>query len=114
MLISDWSSDVCSSDLFDSEVFFPGAWDTTVVDGTSYGVPWYVETRVLYYRTDLAEKEGLEAPKTWADLTAFAAGLQAAGAEHGIALQTKGNPTAQIGSAAGRERGCKDGETTGG
>lgn len=79
---------------FDSGAFFPGAWDTTVVDGTSYGVPWYVESRVLYYRKDLAEQEGLEAPKTWADLTDFAAGLQDAGAEHGIALQTRGNSTA--------------------
>jgi multiple sugar transport system substrate-binding protein len=78
----------------DSEAFFPGAWDTTVVDGTSYGVPWYVETRVLYYRTDLAEESGVEAPETWDDLTAFAAGLQDAGAEHGIALQTRGNSTA--------------------
>ena len=30
-----------------------------VVDGTSYGVPWYVETRVLYYRTDLVETRAL-------------------------------------------------------
>lgn len=78
----------------DSEAFFPGAWDTTVVDGTSYGVPWYVESRVLYYRTDLAGESGQEAPKTWADLAEFAAGLQDAGADHGIALQTRGNSTA--------------------
>ncbi|MGH2401383.1 MAG: extracellular solute-binding protein, partial [Candidatus Limnocylindria bacterium] len=43
----------------DSSQFFGGAWDTTVVDGTSYGVPWYVETRLLYYRTDLAEEGGV-------------------------------------------------------
>jgi multiple sugar transport system substrate-binding protein len=76
-----------------ADAFFPGAWDTTVVDGTSYGVPWYVETRVLYYRTDLAQEAGIEQPQTWADLTAFAAGLQDAGAEHGIALQTRGEAT---------------------
>ena len=28
----------------------------------SYGVPWYVETRLLYYRTDIAEKAGITAP----------------------------------------------------
>lgn len=78
----------------DPDAFFPGAWDTTVVDGTSYGVPWYVESRVLYYRTDLAEKAGVEAPQTWDDLTEFAAGLQDAGADEGIALQTRGNSTA--------------------
>ena len=44
--------------LVDEADFFPGAWESTEVGGTSYGVPWYVETRVLYYRTDLAEKAG--------------------------------------------------------
>ena len=29
-----------------------------MVDGVSYGVPWYVETRLVYYRTDLAERAG--------------------------------------------------------
>lgn len=76
-----------------SDSFFPGAWETTEVDGTSYGVPWYVETRVLYYRTDLAEKAGVEEPQTWDDLKTFASGLQDAGADHGIALQTRGDST---------------------
>ncbi|MGH3386145.1 MAG: sugar ABC transporter substrate-binding protein [Nocardioidaceae bacterium] len=69
--------------------FFPGAWGSTVVGDTAYGVPWYVETRVLYYRTDLAEKAGWsEPPKTWDELTTFAADLQAkGGAEYGISLQ---------------------------
>ncbi len=49
--------------LVDEADFFPGAWGSTEVGGTSYGVPWYVETRVLYYRKDLAEKAGwTEAP----------------------------------------------------
>ncbi|GAA1724681.1 extracellular solute-binding protein [Isoptericola hypogeus] len=77
----------------DSGAFFPGAWETTEVDGTSYAVPWYVETRVLYYRTDLAEKAGVEEPKAWDDLKTFAAGMQDAGADYGIALQTRGDST---------------------
>jgi hypothetical protein len=52
-------------DVIDPDSFFEGAWETTVVDGTSYGVPWYVETRLLYYRTDLADQAGLEPPGTW-------------------------------------------------
>ena len=61
--------------LVDEADFFPGAWGSTEVGGTSYGVPWYVETRVLYYRTDLAEKAGwAEAPQTWDELKTFAAG----------------------------------------
>src|SRR5687768_17573681 len=75
----------------DGSQFFEGAWNTTVVDGTSYAVPWYVETRLLYYRTDLAEEGGVtEAPATWDDLKALAEGIQGAGAEYGINLQPGG------------------------
>jgi multiple sugar transport system substrate-binding protein len=72
----------------DGSQFFEGAWETTVVDGTSYAVPWYVETRLVYYRTDLAE--GAEAPATWDDLKALATTMQEAGAEYGISLQPGG------------------------
>lgn len=72
----------------DGSQFFEGPWGTTVVDGTSYAVPWYVETRLLYYRTDLAE--GIEAPATWDDLKAMAVAMQEAGAEYGISLQPGG------------------------
>jgi len=68
--------------------FFPAAWKNVVVDGKAKGVPWYVETRVLYYRTDLAKKAGFNrAPQTWADLRKLAkAYKQKAGTDHGIAL----------------------------
>ena len=63
-------------DLVDTDSFFEGAYDSTVVDDTEYGVPWYVETRVLFYRKDLAEKAGWDAPpKTWDELTQFASDL---------------------------------------
>ena len=32
-------------DSIDQDSFFEGARDTAIVDGTAYGVPWYVETR---------------------------------------------------------------------
>ncbi|HEX6486171.1 MAG TPA: sugar ABC transporter substrate-binding protein [Nocardioidaceae bacterium] len=75
--------------LVDEGDFFEGAWNSTVVGGTSYGVPWYVETRVLYYRKDLAEKAGWsEAPQNWEELKQFATDLQKkAGLEYGINLQ---------------------------
>jgi multiple sugar transport system substrate-binding protein len=75
--------------LVDEADFFEGAWGSTVVGDTSYGVPWYVETRVLYYRKDLAEKSGWsEAPQTWDELKKFAQDLEKkGGAEYGINLQ---------------------------
>jgi multiple sugar transport system substrate-binding protein len=78
-------------DSIDSSAFFEGAWDTTVVDGVSYGVPWYVETRVAYYRTDLAEQADVNTPpEDWDQLKELAQGLQSAGAEYGISLQPGG------------------------
>ncbi len=50
------------------EDFFDGIWKTNVVNGKTYGVPWYVDTRLLFYRTDLLAKAGYtEFPKTWAE-----------------------------------------------
>ena len=39
----------------------------TSIDGTLYGVPWYVDTRLLFYRRDLLAAAGVRAlPATWA------------------------------------------------
>jgi multiple sugar transport system substrate-binding protein len=78
---------------FQQSTFFESAWNTGVVDGTVYGVPWYVETRLLYYRTDIAEKAGITTPPaTWDDLTAMAKAMQEkGGAKYGIGLGTKNN-----------------------
>ncbi|MDG4825941.1 sugar ABC transporter substrate-binding protein [Asanoa sp. WMMD1127] len=75
-------------DLIKKDDFFPGAWDTTMVDGTSYGVPWYVETRGIFYRKDLAAQAGFpDGPKTWDDLKAMAKGMKDKGVREGFHLQ---------------------------
>jgi multiple sugar transport system substrate-binding protein len=76
----------------DKSVFFDGAQKTTEVNGTSFGVPWYVETRLVYYRTDLAKKAGFDTPPTdWEGLKAMAKAMQdKAGAKWGIGLQAGG------------------------
>jgi multiple sugar transport system substrate-binding protein len=75
----------------DSSRFFQGAFNTAVVNGTPYGVPWYVETRMLFYRTDLAEKAGFtHPPATWDDLKAMAVALKKAGVKWPILLQPGG------------------------
>jgi multiple sugar transport system substrate-binding protein len=49
--------------------YYPGVLATNVVDSVLYGVPWYVDTRVLFYRSDLLRQAGLSAPPTtWAEL----------------------------------------------
>ena len=76
----------------DKSVFFEGAQKTTEVNGTSFGVPWYVETRLVYYRTDLAKKAGITTPPTdWDGLKSMAKAMQTkAGAKYGIGLQAGG------------------------
>jgi multiple sugar transport system substrate-binding protein len=50
------------------DAYFPGIWDTNVIDGAAYGIPWYVDTRAIYYRTDLLARAGYAAPPpTWAE-----------------------------------------------
>lgn len=46
--------------------YFPGVLATNVVDDTLFGVPWYVDTRVLFYRADLLRAAGVPSPPvTW-------------------------------------------------
>jgi multiple sugar transport system substrate-binding protein len=75
-------------DDIDLDTTYEGARNTAIVDGTAYGVPWYVETRVLYYRTDIAEKAGItEPPTTWDELKEMAVAMkEQGGARYGISL----------------------------
>jgi multiple sugar transport system substrate-binding protein len=75
----------------DSSVYFESAWNTNMVDGVVSGVPWYVETRLLYYRKDIAEKAGITSPPaTWDDLKAAAKAMkEKGGSKWGIGLGTK-------------------------
>lgn len=50
------------------EQFFPGAWEGNVIDDCVLGVPWYVDTRLLFYRSDILGDSGCEhPPKTWSE-----------------------------------------------
>ncbi|AWB45781.1 ABC transporter substrate-binding protein [Paenibacillus sp. CAA11] len=67
--------------------FFDGAVETTKYDGKTYGVPWYVETRALFYRTDLLGEVGYpEGPKTWDELKDASRKLVAKGGKGHYAL----------------------------
>lgn len=52
------SGDISSGD------FFAGILDANRVDGALFGVPWYVDTRLFYYRRDLLAEAGFDAPAT--------------------------------------------------
>lgn len=48
--------------------YFPGALAASRLDGQTWALPWYVDTRLLFYRQDLLAAVGFnEAPTTWED-----------------------------------------------
>ncbi|MDN5939367.1 MAG: sugar ABC transporter substrate-binding protein [Salinisphaera sp.] len=59
---------VQASDVIERDDYFPGIWATNVVDGTLYGIPWYIDTSLLFYRKDILARAGFEQPpQTWAE-----------------------------------------------
>ena len=59
---------VTASHVIDPHDYFENAWSTNVVDGTLYGIPWYVDTRLLFYRVDLLRDAGYAAPpRDWTE-----------------------------------------------
>ena len=65
----DISDYIESNDALSPDNFFEGNVATTMFDDSYYGVPWYTETRALYYRTDLLEEVGYpEGPSNWEEL----------------------------------------------
>jgi multiple sugar transport system substrate-binding protein len=48
--------------------YFPGIWETNQVDAVLYGIPWYVDTRLIFYRRDLLAAAGFARPPTsWSE-----------------------------------------------
>ena len=57
---------IARSPTVDSTRYFPGIWRTNLIDDVCYGIPWYVDTRVLFYRRDLLAAAGYDSiPATW-------------------------------------------------
>ena len=50
--------------------YLPGFAAAAQVDGTTYAIPLYIDGIHLFYRSDLLEKYGFEAPRTWEELIA--------------------------------------------
>lgn len=60
---------ISKSAVISKDKFFDGIWETNVLDSTVFGIPWYVDTRVMFYRSDILKAVGYDnAPRTWAEL----------------------------------------------
>ncbi|MGO4455305.1 extracellular solute-binding protein [Arthrobacter sp. RAF14] len=82
MLGSTWMADFGDAlatvpDQIEMKDFFPGSLSAARIGDRVAGVPWYVETRVLHYRTDIAKQAGWDkAPATWDELKKMASDMQ--------------------------------------
>ncbi|TDM06065.1 MAG: ABC transporter substrate-binding protein [Ideonella sp. MAG2] len=57
--------------------YFEGLWRTNVIAGQLLGLPWTVDTRLLYYRADLLAQAGFSrAPQDWPQWQAAMQALQ--------------------------------------
>jgi multiple sugar transport system substrate-binding protein len=66
--------------------FFPGVFDAGVIDGRTYGLPWYVDTRILFYRPDLLAAAGFSTPpRSWTDWVAAMTTIRERAAGSGFA-----------------------------
>lgn len=81
--------------------YFPGIWATNRIDGHLYGIPWYVDTRLLFYRKDLLKAAGFDAPpRDWAGWSRQMAALQARAAPGHYAILLPTNEFEQLLSLA--------------
>ena len=78
------SSTVVASD------YFASIWATNLSNGQLYGIPWYVDTRLLFYRSDLLKQAGFDAPpRDWTEWRRMLAALShPARKVYGILLPT--------------------------
>ena len=72
----------------DPKNYFESSVGTTKFDGKYIGIPWYVDTRALFYRTDLLGEVGYEeGPSTWEELKDASTKLAARGdGQYGISF----------------------------
>lgn len=81
--------------------YFAGIWATNRIDGRLYGIPWYVDTRLLFYRKDLLKAAGFDAPpQDWAEWSRQMEALQAHAAPNHYAILLPTNEFEQLLSLA--------------
>ena len=85
-----WILDV--SDRFpesERQQFLQGPIESLLYEGAIYGIPWFTDAGMLYYRKDLLEESGIsQPPATWAELKEMADQVsQETGTKYGFVFQ---------------------------
>jgi multiple sugar transport system substrate-binding protein len=68
--------------------FAPSALEAMKIDGKLMGLPYFLDPRALYYRKDLFDAAGLQAPVTWDDVRAAAKALHNPPDVYGIGISS--------------------------
>ncbi len=77
------------SDIISEDNFFEASWQTVSMQDGIYGIPWYVDVRVMYYRTGILKEAGYdEAPDNWEELYEITKKLSEREGNYGISLMT--------------------------
>lgn len=59
---------IAGSQIVKPNDFFPGGWAGNDINRRIWGIPWYSDTRILFYRSDLLRDAGFaEMPDNWGD-----------------------------------------------
>jgi len=70
--------------------YFPGLIEACTFQGKFTALPWFVDSGMLYYRTDLLQGAGAKVPETWDEMTQTAEAIQKSGkAQFGYLWQGK-------------------------
>ena len=57
--------------------YLPNIWQASTLNGKSFGIPWYLTTRLTIYNIDLLKQAGItQPPATYAELADFAQKIQ--------------------------------------
>jgi multiple sugar transport system substrate-binding protein len=78
---------VRTSKIIAPEDYFGGIWETNLIGGALRGVPWYVDTRLMFYRSDILRQAGIDAPPaTWEEWRHALAAIAAHGGSERYAI----------------------------
>jgi multiple sugar transport system substrate-binding protein len=91
----------------DRHDYFPGLWKTNELGSHVYGIAWYADTRVLFYRKDMLAKAGWQAPpRTWDEWLAAARDVKRKVNPNGYAILMPTNEWEHL-TILGLQTGCE-------
>jgi multiple sugar transport system substrate-binding protein len=84
-VVADLTDLIAGDPAIDPADFLPSIYDVyTLHEGRRYGLPYDGDTHVLFYNTEIFERNGLAAPRTWDDFLNAAQTITAAEQADGV------------------------------